>query len=501
MKRLRLAAFAACLLLAGNAAAFAQELEEELPPQPLTHSAAYHAEAGDAVVAGDRAMVDFGLLQTVNPAIRGWLYQEETCLSQPILQGADDEYYRTHSLDDRYMPKYEGSVYMPANGDPHFDEAIIRLQGNGSASGPLALLADYATQDGYERAPALRLLTPYGDYLAEVFSVFPQTELPEAQNAAELAKALRALSLIQPIEGAEPAAGEKLLLLTVEGRGRQPLAVCAALRPITYQTGRTVDLNKADMDLRETQNGYATIEGVGTFMVYAQNDPLWDRLRYESGETGRYRRLGDGGCGPTAVALAVANLLAPERLPELRRYAATPAGTLFCEDSVNRYHCSHLHAPYQPKTAQEYLRYLPVILADFAAGNNMWDHNSRPADSYGTSMEFLDYVCRAYGIQLSFTRSADEALKWLGEKGGKRMAVACSIYGGPFTNKGHFLTLAGVDEAYFYVLDPLRRDDYTAWDRHGVVEVLQPGVLRIHREDAYLCNLSPFYLMETDGQE
>lgn len=81
------------------------------------------------------------------------------------------------------------------------------------------------------------------------------------------------------------------------------------------------------------------------------------------------------------------------------------------------------------------------------------------------------------------------------------MAVTCTIYGGPFTSTSHFMTIAAVDDTYFYLLDPLRRDSYKSLDRYEVVELLAPGVVRVRRDQAYLCNLSPFHLMEVQTQE
>ena len=40
------------------------------------------------------------------------------------------------------------------------------------------------------------------------------------------------------------------------------------------------------------------------------------------------------------------------------------------------------------------------------------------------------------------------------------------------------------------------RDDYKEYDRRGYTELLEPGVVRIKRENADDCNLIPFYLLE-----
>ena len=80
------------------------------------------------------------------------------------------------------------------------------------------------------------------------------------------------------------------------------------------------------------------------------------------------------------------------------------------------------------------------------------------------------------------------------------IAVACTGgYGSPFTNTSHFLVLAGVDDEYLYILDPLRRDDYGDLDRNGYLEVIRPGLVRVKLENASHCNLRPIYLMQPEA--
>ena len=58
--------------------------------------------------------------------------------------------------------------------------------------------------------------------------------------------------------------------------------VYARKRLIEQGDAKPVDLVKAEMDERETRNGYFTVEGMGTWMVYGQNDPIWNRLIFET---------------------------------------------------------------------------------------------------------------------------------------------------------------------------------------------------------------------------
>ena len=47
-------------------------------------------------------------------------------------------------------------------------------------------------------------------------------------------------------------------------------------------------------------------------------------------------------------------------------------GFTFCTCSVNQYYCNHTHAQYRLETPAEFKRYLPVAMASFATGNNIW---------------------------------------------------------------------------------------------------------------------------------
>ena len=65
---------------------------------------------------------------------------------------------------------------------------------------------------------------------------------------------------------------------------------------------------------KEDFSGIVEVPGKGPMRYYAQNDPLWQDMAYERAETQSRRPFGDGGCGPTAGAMAIANLVPEEEL-------------------------------------------------------------------------------------------------------------------------------------------------------------------------------------------
>ena len=68
---------------------------------------------------------------------------------------------------------------------------------------------------------------------------------------------------------------------------------------------------------QEGYSGIIEVPGKGPMRYYAQNDPLWQDLAYERSETQSRRPFGDGGCGPTAGAMAIANLVTEEELSRI----------------------------------------------------------------------------------------------------------------------------------------------------------------------------------------
>lgn len=110
-----------------------------------------------------------------------------------------------------------------------------------------------------------------------------------------------------------------------------------------------------------------------------------------------------------------------ESLGGISAYARVENGYTFCTCSVNQYFCNHRHAQYKLETPAEFRRYLPLAIASFATGNNIWGENSR-------------------------------------RDGG-----------------GHYLTLASIYEGSLYILDPYLKADYGKTDRQHLITQIEPG--------------------------
>ncbi len=448
-----------------------------------------------------QAIVDFELLEQLNPDCAGWLYQPESGLSAPIMQDETDDWYRDRAFDETKVYQ-TGSIYMHAK--ESLDDRFVILRGQARKEGSLRLIADWQQQETYDQRKAFRILTPQGDMQADIFACVLVPEMrhlkewypPETRWKIPCWLKDTALpgSLIQCDALSMPDENDRILFIVGEHLNDSCTVVMARLRPIVYTTSERINLTKTLLDSRETQNGLAQVGPAGELMIYAQNDPLYAAMRYESAiRNGVHRDFGGGGCGPTAMAMIAANLLEPEELPALQQYAKNGLGTLMCPCSVNRVYCNHLCVPYLLETPEEYLRYLPIAMADFAAGNNAWDIVARRVDSQGTHTRFIDYVAEAYGLKAEPVGDLDAAIALMKEKTGEGFVLTSALRGSPYTNSSHFVVIAAVDDEYVYILDSLRRteEEYAKTDGRKLLEIVSPGVTRIRLEDYVRSDLSP----------
>lgn len=476
--------------------------EEEEIFVPFTRSETALTDSG-AVVTGTRAQVDFDYLRQLNPDAVAWLYQEDTGFSRPIMQGTDNEYYRNHTFDGARL-NGKGSVYLDAASPADLSGNAVYLYGMGRQNCPFRLFNSYTKQAWYSNHASLRLITPEGDWHAEVFAAIDSTwkdesswRVPEEDEAFEiwLEKVLDKNHIL-PLTGSVPSFGDRILALVINNKNPSRTVVLAKLTPIRYETQDTINLIKHELASRETISGRKQVWDLGQFMVYAQNDPIWNRMQYESERNPVYRVFGDGGCGPTAAAIAIANLVDVSELPKIQQHSLNGIGTLMCPCSVNRVYCDHTHVPYLISSPEEYLRYLPVVMGDFAAGNNDQQVISRRVGSTGSNMNFLNVLCEIFGINRIEVADFNDGVEQMRGHTGDRMMICYALFNSAYTNTSHYVVVVGVDEEYFYVLDPLFRDSYATTDERDLLEVMDYGVTRIRLDQSHYADLSPVYILE-----
>ncbi|MBQ7183470.1 MAG: C39 family peptidase [Clostridia bacterium] len=247
----------------------------------------------------------------------------------------------------------------------------------------------------------------------------------------------------------------------------------------------------------ESPSGWVEVPGWGTQRYYAQNDSLWGALTYEAADSEKHRPLRDGGCGPTAAAMAIRALLEPRELREaVQKALASPVTLCIC--SINRQGCGYNHPRWPLTSVRDYERFLPLVLADMATGNNTGNLHGRTF-ARGTNLYYITTVVKAMGLEIRNTQDRDEVFRAMKE-GAK---VFCSSgAGGVFTNVGHYVYLAGFDDERVWFLDPLCRAEYKT---NGASALINNGngVVAIRYKDYAKARIYSYYILtkQEDGTD
>ena len=475
-------------------------------PKPTeAPTAAPTAEPPKVGTVTERALrysVDFDSLRAVNEDVIGWMIQEGTEINFPIVQGEDNEYYLTHLYTGAV--NRTGSIFADAGNSPYFTDMCTYLYGHNRKNGSMfASLPNYLDEEYYRAHPTMTVITPYEDYAAEIFAcVRESAEQEETWRVKQFSGRGEYEAFVQSIldrsrldTGIVPQWGDPLLALCTctNEVHEERYIVFARLRPIVYAGGESVSVMKMEMDALEGTSRTVNVPGRGEMQYYAQNDPVWAAMRYEARKSKQARPFGQGGCGPTSMAMAIANLVPEESLGGISAYARVENGYTFCTCSVNQYFCNHRHAQYKLETPAEFRRYLPLAIASFATGNNIWGETSR-GDGGGTNTAFMKRVTEAYGLYFTLTKDRELALSALAD--GAMVIASTGGKASPFTGGGHYLTLASVYEGSLYILDPYLKADYGKTDRRHLITQIEPGVLRVSMEDLDELLLYTFYIVD-----
>ncbi len=245
---------------------------------------------------------------------------------------------------------------------------------------------------------------------------------------------------------------------------------------------------------RETLSCWVDVPGRGEMRYYAQNDGLWIDLIYESPASSKKRPFGDGGCNPTALAMAVRMLVDENELPLIGADAARPFS--LCNCSLNKNACGYGHARYYLTSPRDYDRFLPLVFGDYACGNNTRGVRSR-SEAKGTVGGYMKYVCEAYGLALETVSDQKTGLNAVTKEDTAVIAYCAS--GGAFTTVGHYVLIAWADDTNVYFLDPLCRDVYKT-NNSSHVHIIQPGLVYMSRSELKYAGISG-YIIITGGSD
>lgn len=245
------------------------------------------------------------------------------------------------------------------------------------------------------------------------------------------------------------------------------------------------------------------VPGVGPVQYYAQTDPLWENMYYEPNPTNTRRRFRDGGCGPATAAMAIVKQTSMDELPALLAHAkGSVKDYAFCSCSVSGDFCDERyrrtrygtsdprHREYSPESGEDFFKWLPVVFASYATGNNDHTYQLRLKNEDGTKIFLFNALADDYGLSYSAAKDFATALTAL--RNGA--SVITTVKKGIFTDTSHYLFLAGADDEYLYIMDSDMRAQYRR-DKNGYIEMIEPGFFRVRLENVPHIHIYSFYII------
>lgn len=144
---------------------------EELVPSPedfLTddNESAFSYESGE-----DKSLLpeDFENLIAINDDFIGWLYIEDTEISYPVVQGADNSYYLKHLFNGTWNSS--GCIFLDCRVAADLSDRHSIIYGHHMKNGTMfSGLTQYKQQQYFEEHPNAYFITPNGTYCIDFFS-------------------------------------------------------------------------------------------------------------------------------------------------------------------------------------------------------------------------------------------------------------------------------------------------------------------------------------------
>lgn len=148
--------------------------EKETKPAAQPSSPTDPKESEPSVQAAEDPsfpLVDFHALALQNPDVVGWIYMEDSPINYPIAQGTDNDYYLEHLFNR--APNDTGCIFLDARNQPDFSGQHSLVFGHNMKTGTMfAHLMEYKMQQYLDEHPRFQLVTPAGNYYAEIFAGF-----------------------------------------------------------------------------------------------------------------------------------------------------------------------------------------------------------------------------------------------------------------------------------------------------------------------------------------
>lgn len=165
----------------GNAASYedAARVARFEPPEPAAEQSA-QPEPSDGPDTGEAAGdplrealegIDLAALQAVNPDVVGWIYIPDTPLSYPLLYGADNSFYLTHTWNRAYNSG--GSIFIDCRCSPGLDAFHTVIYGHRMNNDSMfGALRHYRDQDFWREHPTIYVVDGSGVHLYDIFAAW-----------------------------------------------------------------------------------------------------------------------------------------------------------------------------------------------------------------------------------------------------------------------------------------------------------------------------------------
>ena len=223
------------------------------------------------------------------------------------------------------------------------------------------------------------------------------------------------------------------------------------------------------------------------YLLYAQNSPEWARMQTMVDED---LYFGDAACMVTSLANVLVNTVPYYNLSRILEVTKGPI-------RVDTRSC----VAARPGVRQEdrftitedvdFIRYLPLVINNYASGNNI-HHVSNPH-----LMGFFPKLLEHYETAWQGKITMEDAITALEADIGAMVIVSSGGQNSVMTANGHFFVAVGARDKYMYFLDSYEREKYPLDQRH-IIEVLEPGVIRVKYENLHRLPIMYKYLIYKD---
>lgn len=117
-------------------------------------------------------VIDFDSLKAVNPDVQAWIYQKDTIINYPVVQGSNNDKYLHTNLEGKYSAS--GAIFVDAHNAADFRDFNTIVYGHHMHDGSMfKSLRGYTKEDNYyEGHKTLELITPTEKYHLVVFSAY-----------------------------------------------------------------------------------------------------------------------------------------------------------------------------------------------------------------------------------------------------------------------------------------------------------------------------------------